>query len=215
MYTSTGSTGPASPVLEDGPEHPKQASAWLLLRVWLELGIQSFGGGTATQMLIYRAFVERRRWITPDEFTRSWAMVHLTPGINLLALTVLIGWKLRGVIGVALSLAGLLLPSVSITLLMTAIYSGVRNQPLVQAGLRGVVPATVGLGLLMSWQLARPLLAASRREGRGSLALGTLLLTGSAVASLLGTPVILLIAVAGLIAGFHGWRSTSASGDDA
>lgn len=47
------------------------------------------------------------------------------------------------------SLVGLLLPSVSITIAMAATYATIRTQPLVGAALRGVVPATSGLGLLL------------------------------------------------------------------
>ena len=180
-----------------------------LLWVWLSLGLQSFGGGTATQFLIRRTFVERYRWIAPADFTRWWALCPLTPGINLLALTVLIGWHLAGASGVVLALGGLLLPSVTITAGMTAAYALIRDHPLVAAALRGVVPASVGLGLLMAWQLAAPLLAASRREGWASVAVSTLLLLGSSAAAAWFQPsVILLLCLAGGVGAATRWRGT-------
>ncbi len=178
-----------------------------LLRAWLALGVQSFGGGTATQYLIYRTFVDRYKWISSEEFTRCWAICPLTPGINLLALTVLIGWRLAGFRGVALSLLALLLPSVAITVGMTALYSLVRELPLVQAALRGIIPATAGLGLLMAWQMAGPLFEASRQEGRASLAVSAVLLAGSgALMTLHNPPVILVLCVSGLLAAVASWR---------
>jgi chromate transporter len=207
MLRGEGSGGRGYPALEAAQPAHEAPPAWLLLRVWLGLGVQSFGGGTATQLLIYRAFVERRSWLTPEEFTSNWAIVQATPGINLLALTILIGWKLRGGLGVALSLLGLLLPSVSITVLMTALYAGVRDEPLVRAALRGIVPATVGLGLVMSYRLVRPILAASRREGRTSLLISVALLAGSAAAvAFAGAPVVLVLCAAGAAAALAGWR---------
>ncbi len=178
-----------------------------LLRAWLVLGVQSFGGGTATQYLIYRTFVERHKWISTEEFTRYWAICPLTPGINLLALTVLIGWRLAGAAGVALSLLGLLLPSVAITVGMTALYALIRELPLVQTALRGVIPATAGLGLLMAWRLAAPLIVASQREGRSSLLVSLGLLLGSgALAALHNPPVILVLCGAGVVAAAASWR---------
>lgn len=182
-----------------------------LLAVWLGLAAQSFGGGTATQYLIYRAFVERRGWVSPEEFGRAWAICQLAPGVNLLALTVLIGWKLGRAGGVAVSLVGLLLPSVAITVGMTALYAEVRALPSVQAALRGVIPATVGLGLLMSWRIARPLLAESRREGYALLLVACGALLGSAaLVAVLDAPVMLALAAGGAVAAGAGWVRAAA-----
>ena len=184
-----------------------------LLRVWIGIAVQSFGGGTATQYLIYQAFVERRKWISTEEFTRAWAICPLTPGINLLALAVLIGWRLAGPVGVAVSLLGLLLPSATITVGMTALYSLIRELPLVQAALRGVIPATAGLGLLMAWRMAQPLFATSRKEGRSSLLVSAgLLLTSGVLATFFNPPVILVLLGAGVVAAAASWRRSSSPG---
>lgn len=177
---ATGSTGGANAAASPSVEPPPELV--VLLRVWVVLGAQSFGGGTATQYLIYREFVERRPWLSSAEFSRAWAICQLAPGINLLALTTLIGWRLRGAPGVALSLLGLLLPSVLVTLAMTGGYAAVRELPSVRAAFRGMVPATVGLGLLLTWRIAAPILGEARREGRGPLLLGVAVLVASALA---------------------------------
>lgn len=177
-----------------------------LLRIWLLIGLQSFGGGTATLFLIRREAVERQRWLTAEEFTRDWALCLVTPGINLLCMTILVGWRVAGLGGALVSLIGLMLPSVSITIAMTALYAGLQRLPAIQAALRGVVPATVGLGLLLSLGMARPLLAASRREGRASLLLSAALLGGSALVSALWQPpVIIVLCCAGAIGGLAMW----------
>jgi len=61
--------------------------------------------------LIQRTFIDRHKWLSIEEFAYFWNLCVLTPGINLIAVTVLIGRKLGGVGGIAVSLAGLLLPS--------------------------------------------------------------------------------------------------------
>ena len=179
----------------------------LFLRVWLLIGLQSFGGGTTTLALIRRAVVERHGWLAEAEFTRYWALCQLAPGINLLALAVLIGRRLAGTAGIFLALLGLLLPSAAITLLLTVFFERVQGEAGVQAALRGVIPATVGLGLLTAVQMARPLLLESRREGRERFVLSVLLLAGSGVAlALMDIPVFGIMALVGAIgAGMH-WR---------
>ncbi|HLK58318.1 MAG TPA: chromate transporter [Chthonomonadaceae bacterium] len=182
-------------------------SLWLLLRVWFGIGIQSFGGGIATLALIRQAVTERHRWMTDVEFTRDWALVQVAPGINLLALTILIGRRVRGVPGIFVALAGLLLPSVAITLLLTAGYARIRGLAVVQAALRGIVPAIVGLGLLTGAQMARSLLVLSRREGSTSLAVGFLILLGGAFATALwGVPVLLILLLGGVAGALWQWR---------
>ena len=83
-------------------------SKWLLFRIWAGVGLQSFGGGASTQFLIQRAFIEKHRWLSMEEYTRLWSLCILTPGINIVALTVLIGKKLGGTRGIIASHAGIL-----------------------------------------------------------------------------------------------------------
>jgi len=96
-----------------------------------------------------------------EEFTHLWNLCILTPGINLVALTVLIGRKLGGAWGIVISLAGLLLPSATITCLITVGFASVQHLSMVQAILRGVVPATGGIMLLVGLNFALPLIRRS------------------------------------------------------
>ena len=177
-----------------------------MLWIWLNVGIQSFGGGSATLYLIRRAAVTRNGWLTDEEFTRYWGICQIAPGFYILGLVILIGWRVAGAVGVALALGGLLLPSAAITMALTAVYSSVEQVPLVRAALKGVVPATVGLGLLLAYSMARPLLATSRREGRSSLALGWVLLLGSMfTVALSQAPVVAVLWGTGAIAALAQW----------
>ncbi len=169
-----------------------------MLRVWLGVGLQSFGGGAATLALIRRAVVQQRGWMTEAEFVRDWALCQVTPGMNLLGLTVLIGQRAGGTAGVAIALAGLLLPSVGVTVALTALFVHFERSGWVRHAVQGIVPATVGLGLLTAGQMAAPLLAAARREGRAMLALAVALLAGGAVIAALGhAPTLAILGGAG------------------
>ena len=180
-----------------------------LLRVWLSIGLQSFGGGASTFALIERAIVREQGWLTEAEYVHDVALAQLSPGINLLGLTILIGRRLHGIIGVPVSLLGLLLPSVTITVLMTVGYARVQRQPLVEAALHGIIPATVGLGLLTAFGLSRSLLDAARRGGNAQIALSALLLVGSAFAlARWHLPVIVILLGSGLLGAAVGkWQA--------
>src|SRR5437016_7056601 len=81
-------------------------SPWRLFWIWAAIGAQSFGGGSATLYLIRRVAVERYGWLTDDDFTRYWGICQITPGINILGLVILIGWRTGRGPGALLSLSG-------------------------------------------------------------------------------------------------------------
>jgi chromate transporter len=159
------------------------------IRVWLAVGLQSFGGGMATLALIRRGFVEERGWITEEEFTRFWAICQLAPGINLISFAILIGRRLGGAGGVAAALVGMLLPSAAITVAMTAAYASIRDSAQVKAALRAVIPTTVGLGLATAIKMAVPLVKQARRSGAATLIAALSILCLSGIALGMGAPV--------------------------
>jgi chromate transporter len=182
-------------------------SSWRLLWIWTVVGAQSFGGGSATLYLMRRVAVERHGWITDEDFTRYWGICQIAPGINILGLVILIGFRIAGAAGAALSLIGLLLPSAAITVALTSIYAGIREEPVVRAAISGVVPATVGLGLLLGFTMVRPLLNAARRDGRASIIVAVALLLGSTlVASLARTPVLAILWGTGALSAVAQWQ---------
>ncbi len=192
---------PAAPASDEN--RPLSLGRFFL--VWLLLGAQSFGGGSVVLAGIRRAAVEQYGWTTEDQFVRDWTLIQVVPGINLIAFTILLGRRVAGRAGIAAALAGLLLPSALITILITLLYSHFAERPEVRAALRGILPITVGLGLRTSWQMALPLLRESARESRASFVLSLLLVAGSGAAAAIWSslPVVLLLCGAGMIGALY------------
>jgi chromate transporter len=136
-----------------------------LLVAWLKVSLQSFGGGTATLALIRREFVDREGWVTEERFLRDWSLCQLAPGINLIALSILLGRRLAGWFGVLISLAGLLLPSFAITVILTALYARYDHTALVGRAMHGVIPAVAAIGLATAFSMAKPIFAGLREVG--------------------------------------------------
>src|SRR2546425_3206500 len=200
-------TGGDSPSRSKEPLACGAISPRRLFRIWAVIGAQSFGGGSATLYLIRRETVERQGWLTDDDFSRYWGICQIAPGINILGLVSLIGWRLAGAPGALLSVCGLLLPSAGITVGLTSIYAGIREVPLVRAAIAGVVPATVGLGLLLAFTMVRPLLNAAREEGRLSTVVAATLLLGTTLAAALThAPVLALLWGAGGLSALAQWQ---------
>ncbi len=138
-----------------------------------------------------------------EEFVRIWALVQVSPGINLIKLTMIIGHRLRGWAGLLCSTLGLVVPTGLATALMTAGFAAIRSQPAVQAVMKGVLPATIGLSLAMLVQMGQPLFARAVKEGPPRIAASVFILAGAAV--LLGawgiSPVLVLLVSGGAAAG--------------
>jgi chromate transporter len=181
----------------------------VLLRVWAGIGLQSFGGGASTQLLIRRAFVDRRDWIGDDELLRMWSLCLFTPGINLLALTVLIGRRLGGARGIAASLAGMLLPSAALTCALAAGFIQVRHSTAIQAVLRGIIPATAGIMLVVGLGFAQPLIRRAGAEGARSLALSAAIIVAGTLALIVLKLPVAVAVLGGALLGvglFTPWR---------
>ena len=137
---------------------------WSLFLVWCKISIQSFGGGSSTLLLMRREFVDKHQWFTAEEYTRFWSLGQLSPGIILVAMSILMGRRLAGTAGIAVSLIGILLPSATITALLTACFALIQTLRPVQAMVQGVLPATAGIMLALSIQFAHPLLLQSYKS---------------------------------------------------
>jgi chromate transporter len=149
-------------VTEADPPSTGRPTARAQLRVWLAIGSQSVGGGAATLLLMRRLLIRRERWLTESEFVQDWTLSRTSPGLTLIGLAALLGRRIDGRRGIALALGGLLVPSAAITIALAAGFVYIRDQPLVQAAIDGIAPATIGLTLAMMVVFVR----SSIRPGR-------------------------------------------------
>jgi len=162
----------------DPPSEIKSSpSLWELFFIFFKIGMQSFGGGAATFALICEAN-SKYGWMEEDEFIETYAISQVAPGVNLIKLTVLLGKKIRGWSGLLAATAGLVLPTSLITILLTSAYTLIKEQPLVRAAMRGILPATIGLTFYISVSLGIPIFKKARRSGWTALLFTILLLIG-------------------------------------
>lgn len=158
---------------------------WSLFLIWSTIGLQSFGGGATTTLLIQREFVEKRQWLTMEDFTHLWNLCVLAPGINLLAITTLIGRRFGGIRGIFVSLLGMLLPSALCTCLIAAGFKLIENAPAMQSILQGIVPATAAIMLLVGIKFAQPQIRLARQDGIAGIVLSILFVLACLVALLI------------------------------
>ena len=115
---------------------------------FLRLGWLAFGGPVGQIGLMHLDVVERRRWISEEEFIRALNFCHVLPGPEATQLAIYIGYKQRGYLAGALAGVLFIIPGY-ITLSMLAwIYEHYGKTPEVLGILWGFRP--VGLALLLA-----------------------------------------------------------------
>jgi len=101
------------------------------------LALQGFGGVLA---IVQRELVERKKWLTMEEFVEDWSVAQILPGPNVVNLALMIGGRHFGLRGAMVALAGLLAFPLLIVLAMAVLFAGVADDPNVQGALRGPWP---------------------------------------------------------------------------
>jgi chromate transporter len=114
-----------------------------LYGVFFRLGLYSFGGGISSW--VHREIVAVRRWVTDEEFMAGYALGQILPGVNSTNLTIYIGQHLRGAIGAAVSLAGLLSGPFAVVIAAALAYRYLLQIPGFEAAVAGVAAVAVGM----------------------------------------------------------------------
>jgi chromate transporter len=125
---------------------------------FLRIGALAFGGGSAT-IVAMRELALRRRWLTEEEFLETVVLSRVTPGITILAQTILIGRKVDGVRGIVAAVVGMLLPSVTITILLARLYVSVRDQTWSQRPLEMIAALAAGFAVALAMLLLKDTLS--------------------------------------------------------
>ncbi len=162
------------------------------------LALQGFGG---VLPVAQRELVERRNWLTRDQFVEMLAISQVLPGPNVVNLALMFGDRCFGTRGALAALGGMLLAPMFIVLALTALYVRFDQYPAVTGALRGM--GAVAAGLILSTGLK--LLGTLRRNVMGwpvCLAFAALTLIGTAW---LRIPLVWVIAGLGSLAIMVAW----------
>lgn len=106
------------------------------------LALQGFGG---VLTVVQRELVDKKQWLTLEEFVEDWAVAQIMPGPNVVNLCLMIGGRCFGLAGALSALAGLLLAPTLVVLLLAAAVAGVADTGVAQGMLRGMGAVSAGL----------------------------------------------------------------------
>lgn len=155
--TATRRSTPRSVVVFFGVGMPVLAKLSLLIAlstVFLRVGAVTFGGGFVMLPLIEAEVVTANHWLTRQEFADAAALGQLTPGPVLITAT-FIGYRVAGTLGAIFATIAVFLPAFLMTVAAGSSLRRFQSNRQVQAFLRGVTPAVVGLLVAAAWSVGR------------------------------------------------------------
>ena len=152
---------------------------------FLTLGLTAFGGALP---LARREIVERRKWLTPDEFVDLLGLCQFLPGGNVINLSVAVGMKFRGVAGALAGLLGLIVGPSLIVIGLGVLYQRTHQDPHIRHLFAGLAAAAAGLLVSMAIKVAWPL-----RHKLSMAAVAALAFIGIALLRLPLLPVMLVL----------------------
>ena len=124
--------------------------------LFLRVGNLTFGGGDPTMAALHRELVVTRGWLTPDRYGLIYSLARATPGTNLLAFCVGIGWQLARLRGALVAILSASIPCAAAVVWFTYAYTLWRSNPLAMSAIGGTLAAAVGMMAAAAFQLLRP-----------------------------------------------------------
>ena len=116
-----------------------------ILKSFLKIGVFTFGGGYAMIPIIQYEVVNRRRWLSEQEFVELLTIAQAAPGPISLNTAVFVGYKCKGYKGALAAIMGVVIPSFVIILLVAMFFHTMRDNRWVDAAFKGMRPAVVAL----------------------------------------------------------------------
>jgi chromate transporter len=179
------------------PCRPASLRALFIAFTWLAL--QGFGGVLA---VVQRELVERKQWLTQDEFVEDWAVAQVLPGPNVVNLALMFGGRMFGLAGALTALAGLVAVPLVVVVLLAVLHGRFAANPAVEGALRGMGAVSAGLIGALGLKLASALVT-NPVPLAWSIAIG---ITGFILIALLQVPLLYVMLVLGGLGCVLAWR---------
>jgi len=157
-------------------------------------GFTGFGGAAAHIAMMEQEFVQRRKWLTREDFVDRVGAVSLLPGPSSTELAIYLGEIRGGLAGLLIAGCCFILPSAMLVGLLAWVYQKYGSAPQVGALLYGVKPVVVALILQAVWSLARVAVKSKELAFLAVVVLALATAHVSAVALLIGTGVAWVVA---------------------
>lgn len=128
---------------------------WDIFTCFAKVGAFTIGGGYAMIPIIEREVVDKRNWITTEDFTDVVAISQSAPGLLAVNISIFIGYRLKGVKGSIIASLGCIIAPFLIMLLIATVFTDFKDNPVVERIFKGIRPVVVAVILVPMINLAK------------------------------------------------------------
>ena len=143
---------------------------WKLLMqifwIFTKVAMFSWGGGPASLGLMQREVVAAG-WLSPSEFADDIALSNALPGPTAPQASAYVGYKLAGWPGALIAVAGTVIPTTVLMLVLIIGFFSIKDNPNMKAAIKGVRPFVVGLLAWTAYQMATTIFGLNK-QGLGA-----------------------------------------------
>lgn len=118
------------------------------------IGMFTLGGGYAMISMIESEVVDKKKWISHEEFLDLIAVAQSCPGVFAINISTFLGYRKNGIPGALCCALGTALPSFVIILLIAMFFHNFQNVSWVASIFAGIRPAVVALIAVPTWNMA-------------------------------------------------------------
>ena len=122
---------------------------------FLKLGAIGFGGPPALASYMHRDLVERRKWITDEDYKEGMALAQLAPGPLAAQLAIYLGYVHYRILGATLAGIAFVLPSFFMVLILGYLYVLYGGLLWMQAVFYGIGAAVIGIITISTYKLTK------------------------------------------------------------
>ena len=155
-----------------------------LIFIFLKLGLTSFGGPAAHIAMLQNEFVEKRKWLTNQEFLDLVGASQLIPGPNSTEIAMHIGYKKAGYLGLCFAGLSFILPAFFVVWALAMIYQQYGHVNHLEMTFKAIVPVICAIILMASLKLSQTTLKKFRDYILLLVAIGMLIWTKNEVLTL-------------------------------
>ena len=116
-----------------------------LFWIFFKIGAFTLGGGYAMVPLIQDEIVAKKNWIEEEEFIKLLALAQSSPGALAVNISVFVGYKIKKMLGVAVTVIASTLPSFIVILLIASLFSNIQDNVYVIKAFIAIRPMVVAL----------------------------------------------------------------------
>jgi len=125
-----------------------------MTRIFLKIGVVSFGGGYAMVPILQWEVVNSWHWLTLKQFMDGILLGFITPG-PIMILATFVGYRMYGLLGTVVATIAVFLPPILMIIFVTPYYQRLKEARWMRPLIQGILAALVGMLALVTLQMGQ------------------------------------------------------------